>query len=538
MNFPIFNALMVRRRSPGPNRFVRTLIRSLPVLLASTMILTGWVGAAAGSPPTRSGVPPFRATSDRLEETRGIAETSSVQPSAAITLSAPGVSPGAITLSWTGTYDRFFSNYTIAYSASSASGPFVPAGIVTRQTTTELAVGSLSPGTTFWWQVTEYAFHRAGATSNVLEVVQPTLAYVTEPVVTSTSITFDWTNNASYGGLLSFQSYTLYERTNGGGTSLAATITNETTRTTTVTGLATGTGYSFSLNTTDCIGCGSGSPTSSTTSSNTVTAGTLLALSVTISASRPVVDVNQSDLFTCTPSGGQSPFAFEWSVGGLRFVAGSSSLATTFAPPPQGNMTCRVMDQLGTQAEVAMAVTVNPDPTINLNVNQSTADTGEPITFICSASGGTPTITVGWSFGDGSTEYTENGGSATHAYTTAGTFVPTCTATDAVGVTVASSTNVTISSPAAPSPTEELPIWLLAVIGAAVGAALALGVWTRRRAPEETKSSEAMSRWVPPVGPKAAMLGTKICPSCGASNAPMLRSCQVCGAGLPRNPGL
>jgi hypothetical protein len=441
---------------------------------------------------------------------------------------------------WTATNDHFFSNYTLAYSASGASGPFVPAGIVTRQTTTDFAVGSLSPGTTLWWQVTEYAFHREGATSNVLEVVQPTLAYVTEPVVTSTSITFDWTNNASYGGLLSFQSYSLYERTNGGGASLAATITNETTRTTMVTGLATGTGYSFSLNTTDCIGCGSQAPTSSTTSSNTVTAGTLLALSVTISASRPVVDVKQSDLFTCTPSGGQSPFAFEWSVGGSRFVAGSSSLATTFALAPQGNMTCRVTDQPGSQAEIAMTVTVNPDPTLDLTVNPSTADTGEPITFICSASGGTPTITVGWSFGDGNTEYTENGGTATHAYTTFGTFVPTCTATDAVGVTVASATNVnvTISSPAAASPTEGLPIWLLAVIGAAFGAALALGVWTRRRAPEGTVSSEAMSRWVPPVGPKAAMKGAKICPSCGASNAPMLRSCQVCGAGLLKDPRL
>ncbi|HEY1197448.1 MAG TPA: PKD domain-containing protein [Thermoplasmata archaeon] len=463
--------------------------------------------------------------------------TSSVQPDAAITLSAPGVSPGAISLLWTATNDHFFSNYTIAYSTTNASGPFVPTGIVTRQTTTEFAVGSLSPGATLWWQVTEYAFRHGRATSNVSEVVQPTLAYLTEPVVTSTSITFNWTNNASYGGLLSFQSYTLDERTNGGASSLVATITNETTRTTAVTGLATGTSYSFSLNTTDCIGCGSGSPASSTTSSNTVTAGTLLALSVTISASRPVVDVNQSDLFTCTPSGGQSPFAFEWSVGGSRFVAGSSSFATAFATSPQGNMTCRVTDHPGSQAEIAMTVTVNPQPVISLIVNQANVTTGEPVSFICSVSGGTPTITVGWSFGDGATEYTENGGSATHAYATAGAFVPTCTATDAVGVSVANSTTVTVSSPTASSPIEWFPLWLLAVVGAAVGAALALGVWIQGPGPEST-SSEVMSRWVPPVGPKAAMQGTKICPSCGASNASMRRSCKVCGAALPRNPEL
>jgi uncharacterized paraquat-inducible protein A len=110
-----------------------------------------------------------------------------------------------------------------------------------------------------------------------------------------------------------------------------------------------------------------------------------------------------------------------------------------------------------------------------------------------------------------------------------------------VGFSVAGSTTVTVSSPSgagstAPSSPAAFPFWLLAVIGAVVGAVLALGVWTRRQPSEGTESSEVMSRWVPPVGPKTAMQGTKICHSCGASNAPMRRSCQVCGASLPRQP--
>jgi hypothetical protein len=40
---------------------------------------------------------------------------------------------------------------------------------------------------------------------------------------------------------------------------------------------------------------------------------------------------------------------------------------------------------------------------ISLIVNQANVTTGEPVSFICSVSGGTPTITVGWSFGDGAT---------------------------------------------------------------------------------------------------------------------------------------
>lgn len=529
-------------RSPGTNRFVRTWVRSSPILAVSILVLAGWLGATTGLPQPPAAAPRLPAASDGPQGSLGITHPPSVQPDAAITLSAPGISPGAICLSWTATNDFFFSNYTIAYSTTGAGGPFVPVGVVATQLTTEFVVGSLSPGATLWWQVTEDAARHGGATSNVLEVVQPTLAYLTEPVVSSTSITFDWTNNASYGGLLSFQSYALYERTNGTASSLAASFTNATTHTTTVTGLASGTSYSFYLNTTDCIDCASGSPTSSTTTSNTVTAGTLLALTVTISASHPVADVNQSDLFTCTPSGGESPFTFEWSVGGSGFVPGTSSLATTFGSAPQGTMSCQVTDHLSSEAEVAMTITVNPDPTINLMVNPSSATTGEPITFLCSASGGTPAVAVGWSFGDGNSEETLNGGSTTHAYAIAGTFVPTCIATDAVGVSVASSTTVTISVPptAAVASGSSLlawfPFWLLAVTGAAVGTLLALGVWTRRRASEEAGSSEIMSRWVPPVGPKMAMQGAKVCPSCGGSNAPMARSCQVCGANLPKNP--
>ncbi len=526
---------MAQIRSPGRNRFARTLARSLPVLLVAIMVTAGWLGATAGVTPTHSGSPLFSATSDWPGESRGTTVTPDAQPDAAITLSAPGISPGAISLSWTETYDRFFSNYTIAYSTTGASGPFVPVGVLTTQTTTEFAVDSLSPGTTFWWQVTEYAFHRAGATSNVLEVVQPKVAYLTESMVTATSVTFNWTNNASYGGLLSFQWYALYERANGGAAEPVATIANAATRTISVTGLTAGTSYSFFLNTTDCIGCGSGSPTSIATTSNTVTAGTLLALSVTIDASRPVLDVGLSDLFMCTPSGGQPPYTFEWSVGGGRFAPGNSSFAATFASPPNGTIACRVTDHSGSRAISAMAVTVNPDPRISLTVSPTNATTGELITFVCSASGGTSAITVGWSFGDGTTMYTENGGSATHAYTAAGVFVATCIATDAVGVSISNSTSVTVSSSAASSPTEWFPIWLLAVIGAAVGAALALGVWMRRPEPENT-SSEVMSRWVPPAGPKAVMQGSKVCSSCGASNAPRRRSCQACGARLPRNP--
>jgi PKD domain len=697
--------------APGTTRFrgrrTSTLLLTACALAALTVVLLGSSagGLSAGPSPSGAG-----AEGGHLPAGAAPVRTSpeAPTPAASLTLSAPGTSPAAVSLSWTPasvTGLNTFVNYTVAVSAFGAGGPFRTLAVITSATTTEYAAGSLAPGGTYWWQVTGYVSVFLGGTqsqpSNVLEVVQPTIAYLTTPTVTSTSVTFDWTNNATYGGLLSFRSYAIYLRSNGGTPTLAATVSSEATLTDTVTGLSSGTSYSFFLNTTDCLGCATGTPTNSSTTSNTVTTGTVLTLSASVAASRSTVDANESDLFACTPAGGESPFSFAWSIAGGGFSGGNSSFATGFSTLGSVSVTCRVTDHLATQAEGGTSVLVNPDPKVSVRLNRTAADVGEPIAFNCSQSGGTPAIALAWTFGDGAGQ---TGALASHAYATARSFVPTCTATDGAGVSASASQQVLVSSPlsvtvqasrsaAAPgtpvhftavpangsggysaytwtfgdqstgtgvtvqhaysaagnftvsvrvtdsngitasgaaqetitpvvahvvsaptsgapesnltfsatasggaggpynftwnfgdgsvgygasvlhafassgtfSPTLKvtdgagesnttawpsvtvappaapgpalgwLPIFLLALIGAAAGAVLAVVVFARRRATEGT-DTEALSRWVPPVGPKGAVSGSKLCPKCGASNAPMRRSCQVCGASLPRSP--
>ncbi|HTT72972.1 MAG TPA: PKD domain-containing protein [Thermoplasmata archaeon] len=617
-------------------------------------------------------------------------------PDAALTLSEAGATPAAVSLSWTNP-GGLFENYTVAVSTAGASGPFVVVGVVTSESTTSLAVGSLSPGASYWWQVTEYVYLGATSTSNVLLVVQPTVAYLWSSAVTSTSVQLNWNDNATYGGLLSFGSFSVLERAGAGAFALVYSTTTATVRSTTISGLTAGGSYAFYLNTTDCLGCGATGSTTTTTPSNTLTVGTVLALSASVDVDRSAIDVGQPDLAECTPSGGQSPFAYAWSINGSAYAAGNSTLGLQFAVPGPETVGCRVTDSLASEATGAAAIAVSPDPTVVPSLNRTAVDAGQSIAFNCTASGGTGTVTLSWTFGDGSSQI---GGTATHAYASAGTFVAGCTGVDGAGVTVTADTVVTVDPPLTatatvsasaaapgtsldfralpangsgsypsivwnfghgttqtgasvvyafpsagtesvsvtivdshgasatasvsvavapiairlladptsatggssvafranatggaggynytwtfgdgtvgyganvthsyaggatyaprltvtdrlgatnqtvlpsiavatpPGPLAGVPLWLLLVLGAVVGAVLAGVVFARSRSAENERLS-ALSRWVPPVGPKGAVHGAKVCPRCGASNASLRRTCQVCGTTLPRNP--
>jgi len=674
--------------------------RILPV--AGLLLCALMVGVAAGAvslgPSSRAPASPSPLAAEG-PTARGALPA--VTPSAGSTLSANAATPSAIGLSWSEATCLGFSNYEIEYSSVGSGGPFVAAGDVTTETTTELAVGSLSPGATFWWEVIDEGCLFGSQTSNVVEAVQPTLAYLTHSPLVTDTVQFNWTNNASYGGALTFDSYEILETSGGAAPTLAATVANPNVRTANVTGLSAGTSYSFYLNTTDCLNCATTTPTTSTTTSNPVTIGTPLPLTVTVTAFRTTVDVNQSDLFACTSSGGASPFSYAWMVGGgSTFTPGNSSLTLGFSTGSSStvteSVTCRVTDHDSTQATGGTTIFVNPDPSVTVAVNRTSADVGEPVSFACTASGGTPSLSVNWSFADGQSAAT---GVTSHAYSRAGAFVPTCTAVDGAGVVAVGSQSVTVSSlpavaisapavrtapgtslgfvataesgaggfgtfawqfgdgvsatgasvshayatpgnytvsvrvtdangipavntttvqvrdlvvvplsaptagtagtmltfaanasggaggtynftwhfgdgtvaygptvthrysatgtydptltvtdhlgasrtsawpgvvvSAAPAPLAWLPVFVLLLLGALLGGVLAVAVYGRRRE-SERREAASLSRWVPPVGPKGAVYGAKVCPKCGSSNSSLRRSCGVCGAHLPR----
>jgi len=623
---------------------------------------------------------------------------SGATPAAAPTLTDPGVSPAAISLAWTKSTALLFEEYTVEVSNTSSGGPFVTVSTITSASTTQIAVGALSPGVNYWWMVVE---HDLGSTSdsNVLSVAQPALAYLTAQLATSTTVELNWTDSATYGGLLSFGSFIVLEKSSSTGPfSPVATLTDGNLRSTNITGLTAGGSYAFYLNTTDCLSCGTGTSSTSVTSSNAASIGTPFPLAASVAASRTVIDIGESDLFLCTASGGQSPYTYDWSENGSAFALGNSTHGLSFTSLGPETLRCQVTDDLHTVAQAGTTVTVNADPQVVASVNRSTADVGEPIAFTCSATGGTSPTPVAWLFGDGAGL---DSGSGDHSYASAGPYAATCSTTDGVGVTAATTEAITVSptlsatvdasslraapgtkltfiaagangsgtytnyawsfddgttatgaetnhsfaakgdydvsvrvtdsnmivasqavsvnitpvevqnlmspisstvstslsfaatatggaggpynytwnfgdgavaygplvshaysssgaySPtltvrdrlggsnewalepvsvsASPSALAWLPLWVLLGVAAIVGTAIALLAFGRSRAAERA-SPEALSRWVPPVGPKGAVQGAKTCPACGAANSALRRSCHVCGAALPRSP--
>ncbi len=412
------------------------------VLLASLVLTVGLVVAAAGGSPVRAGVSPSDLSTASAPAT-SIAPPRAGTPAATMDLTSPGVTPAAVSLAWTEADVFLFSSYAVAYAAN-ASGPWTTAQTISTETTLSTAIDGLSPGATYYWMVTASGSLGATESSNVLAVTQPPVAALTSPQNTSTSVELNWTNNATYGGLVGFVSYALVESENGSPPAVIATYTNAATRSATVPDLAAGTSYSFSLNTTDCAGgCGTDTATLSVTQSNTITVGTAFPLAVTVGAARSVVDVGQLDAFTCTAAGGQSPFTYAWQIGNATPAAGNKTLSTSFGATGVVVVSCEVTDRTSSRATASVSVTVNPSPTVVVAANRTAADAGESIAFSCAATPGTAPLVVGWLFGDGTTAASAN---ATHAYAAAGRYAATCSATDFVGVTAVASIAVNVSA--------------------------------------------------------------------------------------------
>ncbi len=415
------------------------------VALAVLVVLGSLVAAATPAAPGR-GTNPSSLAAAFPAESPAIpgSGTAAPTPAATMTLSSPGISPAAVSLAWTEADVFLFSSYTVAYAAN-ASGPWTTAQTISTETTLDTAVDGLAPGGSYFWMVTAAGSLGGTESSNVLSVTQPPVATLSSPSNTSTSVDLAWTNNASYGGLVGFVSYAVVESENGSAPAVVATITNATTGSATVPDLSSGTSYSFSVDTTDCAGgCGTDTATLSVTQSNTITVGTAFPLAVSVAASRSVVDVGQLDAFTCTAAGGESPFSYAWQVGNGSFVPGNNSLSASFGSSGPVVVTCEVTDRTASHATSSVSVTVNPAPTIAIATNRTAADVGEPIAFECSPTPGTTPITVGWSFGDGTTAST---GNVTHAYASPNRYSATCSATDFVGVTVVASVALNISGP-------------------------------------------------------------------------------------------
>ncbi len=159
------------------------------------------------------------------------------------------------------------------------------------------------------------------------------------------------------------------------------------------------------------------------------------ALSDAVSALPAPTDSGIPVVFTSTPSGGAPPYAFAW-----RFDDGSP---TSYAQDPQhafnvtGSTNFQVAfwlnDTTGASYAGSLVVTVNPTLTNSISFSPAKADSGTPVTFQSTWTGGTGPFTFSWNFGDGSvgSGYSD----PTHPFnvTTATTFLITSWANDSQG---------------------------------------------------------------------------------------------------------
>jgi len=201
----------------------------------------------------------------------------------------------------------------------------------------------------------------------------------------------------------------------------------------------------------------SGSPQQTATSQQSITVVNppppALTASFTFSPSNP--NVGQTVSFTGSASGGTPPYSSSWSFGDSATASGSSTIYS-YQAPGSYTVVLTVADSGGQTASSTDTVIVSNPPPAALTATFSYAPAsplvGRQVMFTASANGGTIPYSFSWSFGDGSIN---SGSTATHVYSSAGTFNVTLIVTDSGSPqqTANSQQSVTIASQPPPPPT-------------------------------------------------------------------------------------
>jgi hypothetical protein len=178
------------------------------------------------------------------------------------------------------------------------------------------------------------------------------------------------------------------------------------------------------------------------------------ALAITsFTSSQGTLDLGQTLLLTMSVGGGSGGYTITWNGLPTGCSAGSQT-SVSCVPRSTGtsDISVSVTDSNGVRvvSDIIMVV-VNPTLQVTVTVSSTTVQTGETVDFFAGIVRGTgPVFTYLWKFGDGSSSSQPD---PTHVYGTAGTYPVTVEVTDAAGVSVIGSLNMTVSAPPSPSPT-------------------------------------------------------------------------------------
>lgn len=359
----------------------------------------------------------------------------SMQPPKA-TLSDTSLNPQAVQLTWTNgaSYGGgiSFDQYVIEDSVNGSSLQTIATDSSPSNLT--YTADGLSPGTSYVFTVQTEDSCCGGLSlntdSNSAAIGTPTSVDLSAPGLDPVSAALAWTP-ASESGFDYYQVEISSGGTSGPWTSLA-NLTGESQDSFWVGQLGPGETYDFRVIDHDNLGVASSNVVDPTQPS--VPALTAAA----VNASSFNLTWNNDAVY-----GGGLTFSAYWvneSVSGgaystIAMITSESTLSYTVSGLSSGtgySFQIVVVDGDGgahsshTPSNVATVGT--PDPvTVTAQESPSSTDVGQLVSFSCAASGGVPPYTYSWTFGDGASA---SGQVVSHAYSTAGTYQATCTATD------------------------------------------------------------------------------------------------------------
>lgn len=159
-----------------------------------------------------------------------------------------------------------------------------------------------------------------------------------------------------------------------------------------------------------------------------------------LTATPTPANVDEPVVFATTVANGTQPFTYAWSFG--DGVIADSAVPTithnyTSDGPFRANLT--VTDSLGVNASAS--ITISTTMSVAVSANVTLGATPLPVAFTSRISGGLPSYTYAWAFGDGTAS---NVADPSHVYTSAGNYTATLVVTDSEGNVATASESITV----------------------------------------------------------------------------------------------
>ncbi|TMI53536.1 PKD domain-containing protein [Candidatus Bathyarchaeota archaeon] len=180
------------------------------------------------------------------------------------------------------------------------------------------------------------------------------------------------------------------------------------------------------------------------TATASVTVDVVSTLGVSLNANPSTTESSVSISFTAAAAGGTPPYtSYSWTFGdGTTATTTVATTIHTYNSTGLFSVEVTVTDSAGKTAASSFSVTVNARLTVTAVATPNLTEVSVAVGFTAPTTGGLGTATCKWTFGDSGTA---NVCSASHTYTSAGTFTAIVTATDALGVTATNNTTITVS---------------------------------------------------------------------------------------------